>query len=94
MGALLMFALSAQRIARPRMRDEKEHAGHPDLIPTDSEMIIPIAKIITKINLCSTDTKGGNILACFYLYTAKSARILSLVRCKCRYNFAVSPHMI
>ena len=65
---LLQFALSAQKLVRPRMNVEKDLEGQPDLIPTDSEMLLSLGKLITKINLCATDSKPDNFLACVYLY--------------------------
>ena len=66
---LLQFALSALKLVRPRMNVEKDLEGQPDLIPTDSEMLLSIAKLITKINLCATDSNPDNFLDCVYLYT-------------------------
>ena len=61
---LLQFAVSATQLVRHRMNVEKELAGKPDLIPTDSEMLISIEKLVTKINLCSTDMSDDNVLEC------------------------------
>ena len=66
---LLQFALSAQRLVTPRMNVEKDLANQPDLIPTDSEMLLSIAKLVTKLNLCAVDMTDENVLACDYMYT-------------------------
>ena len=66
---LIQFALSAQRLVTPRMNVEKDIGNQPDLIPTDSEMLLSIAKLVTKLNLCSLDMSDDNVLACDYMYT-------------------------
>lgn len=61
---LIKFALSAQRLVTPRMNVEKELVGQPDLIPSDPEMLLSIAKLITKLNLCSIEMNDENVLTC------------------------------
>ena len=46
------------------MNVEKELEDQPDLVPSDSEMLLSMAKLIAKINLCSSEPKDENFLAC------------------------------
>ena len=82
---LMQFALCAQKVVRPRMNIEKELLGQPDLIPSDSEMLLSIARLITKINLRSNETRDDNFLSCVYWYTLNSIRNLfsNLHWCSC-----------
>ena len=77
----MLFALSAHKLVKPRMNVEKELTDQPDLIPMGAEMLLSIAKLITKLNLRSTNKTDESILACDYLHNSAGLIQSQIILC-------------